>query len=62
MAEAEGNARAISAEGRALQENSIVLKLRQIEVQGKAADAAKGWHTVVLSSDQTKTFLGIGEE
>lgn len=60
IAEAEGNARAMDIEGKALARNPQVIRLRELDVQQKLSESAAHWQTVILSADQSKSMLNIG--
>lgn len=58
--EAEGRARSMEIEGKALRDNPQVLELRKYAVQEEMAKSAKGWSTVVMSGGQASQLLNIG--
>lgn len=59
IAAAEGKAKAMNIEGRALRTNPEYLKLKELEVQGKMAESAKSWQTVVMGGSQAQTLLNV---
>lgn len=60
IAEAEGTAKSMDIEGKALARNPQVLRLRELDVQLKLSESAGHWQTVILSADQSKSMLNIG--